>query len=287
MTSTRRAAALNREQAPAGSPRREQLPVQLGRRRWFDAHRGLSSVGLVVLSFAVGVGIWQLAVTVFNVPAYLFPSPVDVAKVYFDGQINWLDETAVTLKEAVIGFVIGVAVGFVLAVILAISPIVNRIVMPYVVALQVLPKVAIAPVIYIILGFSDVSRILLVVILTFFPIVINVTTGLVDVDRNLVHLLRSLGASPLAVFYKVRLPSSLPLFFDGLKIAVSGAMIGAIVAEFVSSNSGVGFVILNSESTFDTTLAFAAFVVLTVVGLLLYGAVLLLGRFFMPWYRSN
>jgi NitT/TauT family transport system permease protein len=278
VTSVRRESELDREQ-PVADSRPDQLPVQLGRRRWFDAHRGLSSVGLVVLSFAVGVGIWQLVVTVFNVPAYLFPSPVDVAKVYFDGQINWLDETAVTLKEAVIGFVIGVAVGFALAVILAVSPIVNRIVMPYVVALQVLPKVAIAPVIYIILGFSDVSRILLVVILTFFPIVINVTTGLVDVDRNLVHLLRSLGASPVTVFYKVRLPSSLPLF--------SGAMIGAIVAEFVSSNSGVGFVILNSESTFNTTLAFAAFVVLTVVGLLLYGAVILLGRLLMPWYRSN
>jgi NitT/TauT family transport system permease protein len=273
--------------APAALARREELPAGVDRRRWYSAPGGLTTVVLVVISFVVGIGVWQLVVTLFKVPSYLFPSPVAVFQVYFDGQVNWLSQTAVTLKEAVIGFLIGVVVGFAIALILATSPIVNRIFMPYVVALQVLPKVAIAPVIYIILGFSDVSRILLVVILTFFPIVINVTTGLIDVDRNLVHLLRSLGASPVTVFFKVRLPSSLPLFFDGLKIAVSGALIGAIVAEFVSSNSGVGFVILNSESTFNTTLAFAAFVVLTAVGLLLYGAVILLARLVMPWYRRS
>jgi NitT/TauT family transport system permease protein len=284
---SREDAVVDTDSAPATVSRREERPVQTGRRRWHRASRGLATYGLVLSSLVILIGLWQLVITVFNVPDYLVPAPVAVVKTYFTGDIDWGAQTLVTLKEGVIGFVIGVAVGFVIAVILSSSPLVNRIFMPYVVAFHVLPKVAIAPVIFIMLGFSDVSKILIVVVLSFFPIVINVTTGLIDVDMNLVHLLRSLGVGPVTVFYKVRLPSSMPLFFDGLKIAVSGAMIGAIVAEFVSSNSGLGFVILNSQSTLDTSIAFAAIVILTVLGLLLYGAVILLGRLVMPWYRSN
>ena len=270
--------------AEEGGAEPEESSV-VGRRRYLVS-KALSTYGLLALSLIVMVVLWQLIVRIFDIPDYLIPAPLAVFKTYFTGDIDWVSQSWVTLKAGLIGFVIGVAVGYLIAVILATSPIVNKIIMPYVVAFHVLPKVAIAPVIYIMLGFSDVSRIVLIVILTFFPIVINVTTGLLDVDQNLVHLLRSLGRGPVTVFYKVRLPSSMPLFFDGLKIAVSGALIGAIVAEFVSSNAGLGFVILNSQSTLDTSIAFAAVVILTLLGLLLYGAVILLGRLAMPWYRS-
>lgn len=248
---------------------------------------GAASYGLPVLSFIVGIALWQVAVTVFDVPSYLIPSPLAIAEVFLEGEIDWLRHTLITLNEALTGFVIGVIVGFVIALAITLSTTLNKILMPYIVGLQVLPKVAIAPVLYVLMGFSDTSRILLVVILTFFPIAINVSTGLTDVDRNHVHLLRSLGAGNLTVFYKVRLPNSLPYFFDGLRIGVSGALVGAIVAEFVSSNSGLGFLILNSQYTFNTTAAFAAFAILTVLGLLLYSAVVLVGRRLMPWYRAG
>jgi NitT/TauT family transport system permease protein len=283
----RQDAVVNTDSAPAAVARRDEPSVQIRRRRWYRSSRGLVTSGLVLSSLVVLIALWQLVIVVFKVPDYLVPTPSAVFKTYFSGEIDWGAQTLVTLKEGVIGFLIGVAVGFVIAVILSTSPLVNRIFMPYVVAFHVLPKVAIAPVIFIMLGFSDVSKILIVVVLSFFPIVINVTTGLIDVDMNLVHLLRSLGVGPVTVFYKVRLPSSMPLFFDGLKIAVSGAMVGAIVAEFVSSNNGLGFVILNSQSTLDTSIAFAAVVILTVLGLLLYGAVILAGRLAMPWYRRS
>lgn len=247
----------------------------------------LPTFGFPILSIAIGIGVWELIVRAGAVPNYLVPTPLDVVRVFFNSRINWLHETQVTFDEAIIGFLIGVGIGVAIAVLISLSTILNRILMPYVVALQVLPKVAIAPIIYILIGFTNTSKIILIVILTFFPMVINVSTGLTDVDRNLVHLLRSLGAGPVTIFYKVRLPNSLPSFFDGLKIAVSGAMVGAIVAEFVSSNSGLGFVILNSQYTFNTTAAFAAFAILTVLGLLLYAAVVILGRRLMPWYRSG
>jgi NitT/TauT family transport system permease protein len=249
--------------------------------------RGLAKYGLPIASFAVGIGIWQLVVAEGLVRDYLVPRPTAIVRVLFNGKIDWVHQTLVTFNEAIVGFLIGVGIGVLLAVLISLSPILNQILMPYVVALQVLPKVAIAPIIYILIGFTNTSRIILIVILTFFPMVINMSTGLTDVDRNLVHLLQSLGAGRIRIFYKVRLPNSLPSFFDGLKIAVSGALVGAIVAEFVSSNSGLGFVILNSQYTFNTTAAFGAFAILTVLGLLLYGAVIFLGRRLMPWYRGS
>jgi len=260
--------------ASSGGTRRPGLP-------------GLANYGLPAVSFVAGVVLWQLVVELFRIPAYLFPSPAAIFQVFFDGKINWVQQTLITLNEAVTGCVIGIIVGFVIALVITLSATLNKILMPYIVALQVLPKVAIAPIIYILLGFSNTSRILLIVILTFFPIVINVSTGLTDVDRNLVFLLQSLRANKATIFYKVRLPNSLPYFFDGLKIGVSGALVGAIVAEFVSSNSGLGFLILNSQYTFNTVAAFGAFTILTALGLLLYGAVVLAARQLMPWYRSG
>ena len=248
---------------------------------------GLADYGLPIISFVAGVVLWQLVIELFRIPAYLFPSPSAIVHVFFTGKINWLQQTWITLNEAITGSVIGVVVGFAIALVITLSATLSKILMPYIVALQVLPKVAIAPIIYILLGFSNTSRVLLIVILTFFPIVINVSTGLTDVDRNLVYLLQSLRASKATIFYKVRLPNSLPYLFDGLKIAVSGALVGAIVAEFVSSNGGLGFLILNSQYTFNTVAAFGAFTILTVLGLLLYAAVVLLARQLMPWYRSG
>jgi NitT/TauT family transport system permease protein len=247
----------------------------------------LADYGLPVISFVVGVVLWQLLFGLLNVPAYLFPTPSAIIEVFFTGRIDWTRHTLVTLREAISGFLIGVLVGYAIAVVITLSATLSKILMPYVVALQVLPKVAIAPIIYILLGFTETSRTLLIVILTFFPIVINVSTGLTAVDRNLVYLLQSLGAGNATIFYKVRLPNSLPYFFDALKIGVSGSLVGAIVAEFVSSNSGLGFLILNSQYTFNTVVAFGAFTILTVLGLLLYGGVVLLGRTLMPWYRAS
>jgi NitT/TauT family transport system permease protein len=248
---------------------------------------GLAAYGLPIISFVVGIALWQLLVGLLHIPAYLFPSPAAIVQVFFTGKIDWVHQTLITLNEAVTGCLVGIVVGFAIALVITLSQTLSKILMPYIVALQVLPKVAIAPIIYILLGFTNTSRVLLIVILTFFPIVINVSTGLTDVDRNLIYLLQSLRAGKATIFYKVRLPNALPYFFDGLKIAVSGALVGAIVAEFVSSNGGLGFLILNSQYTFNTVAAFGAFAILTVLGLLLYAAVILLARQLMPWYRSG
>ena len=175
--------------------------------------RDLSSLtgrGLSFLSFVLGLALWEVLVDILDIPRFLFPPPSQVFQVYFTGDVRWLDHTLVTLRAALTGCAIGVAFGFLLAVLITLSDLLRRMVMPYVVALQVLPKVAIAPILYVMLGFTNTSRVILIVILTFFPIVINVSTGLSSVDRNLVYLLNSLGGGNVTVFYKVRLPNSLP-----------------------------------------------------------------------------
>ena len=176
--------------------------------------------------------------------------------------------------------------GIALAFLVAESKILNKIMMPYIVMTQVLPLVAIAPIIYITFGFNDTSRIVLVILISFFPVVIGTATGLVDVDKNLVYLLRTLGAGEFKIFYKIRLPNSLPHMFNGLRIAMTGATIGAIVAEFVSSNAGLGYLITTSLTTYQIATSFVAVFLLAALGLVLYGAVTVASRLLMPWFKS-
>lgn len=235
----------------------------------------------------VVVVLWQLLTQYGFIPQYLLPSPLSIVSTFFTSKVDWLTQTLVTTKEILIGFALGTGLGIALAFIVAESKVLSRVLMPYIVMTQVLPLIAIAPIIYITFGFNDISRIILVILISFFPIVIGTSTGLVDVDRNLVYMMRVLGASEFKIFYKVRLPNSLPHMFNGLRIGMTGATIGAIVAEFVSSNSGLGYLITTSLTTYQIRISFVAVFLLAGLGLLLYGTVTILGRVLMPWFREH
>jgi NitT/TauT family transport system permease protein len=241
----------------------------------------------IALSLIIVLIVWQFISEYGIVQSFLLPPPTEIITTFLHSKVNWLSNTLVTLNEILIGFAVGALAGIGLAILIAFSPIARRMIMPYVVVTQVLPMVAIAPIIYIILGFDNTSRVVLVTLITFFPIVIGTVTGLLDVDLNLIYLMKTLGASNLKIFLKVRLPNSLPHMFDGLRIGITGATIGAIIAEFVSSNSGLGFLITTSLTNFQTTLSYVAIVILTFLGLFLYGAVEMAGRIVMPWYRRR
>jgi len=238
--------------------------------------------------FVVFLIVWQLVTVQFElVPRFILPSPLDVVKGFYDPNVGgWWKHIGTTLYETLSGFAIGAPVGVALAVVLVQSSVFRRVLMPYIVAWQVVPKVALAPIIYILLGFTDVSRVFLVFLLSFFPILINTMTGLEDVDRNLVYLLQSLGINEARIFYKVRLPNAMPEFFDGAKIAITGSMIGAVVAEFVSSQAGLGFLLVNAQFSFNVSVMFASMILLTIMGLTLYGAVLVAQYVSMPWFRK-
>jgi NitT/TauT family transport system permease protein len=237
--------------------------------------------------FAAAILIWQGLSWASLLPRYLVPGPVDIVVAFLNPEIGWPRHILVTMQEIMMGFAVGVSVGLAIAVIVSQSVFLRNIILPYVVAVEAVPKIAVAPLIYILLGFNLLSRVTMVFLVSFFPIVLAATTGLVDVDQNLVYLLKSLDATEGQIFFKLRLPNSLPHLFDGLRLAAISAVIGAVIAEFVSSSSGLGFMIMNAENTFDPRLGFAAFALVSAISLGLYSAIELCARLSMPWFRKR
>jgi NitT/TauT family transport system permease protein len=180
---------------------------------------------------------------------------------------------------------VGAVVGFLLALLIAYSPLLERMLYPLIVASQAVPKIAIAPLFILWFGFGIWPKVVVTVLLVFFPVVVTSAEGLMSVDRNLIDLLRSVNATPLQIFTKVRLPHALPQVLAGLKIAIALAVVGAVVGEWVGADKGLGYMILFANSQLDTTLSFAAITLLVVMGVVLFIAVDLLGRLITPWQR--
>ncbi|MBS0222463.1 MAG: ABC transporter permease [Proteobacteria bacterium] len=229
---------------------------------------------------------WQVAVDAFDFPAYLLPSPLAVLK---DLVLSWdllLSETAVTLFEIVLGFIVSVAIAMPLAILFTYSRTFERLVYPIIVGTQTIPKVAVAPLFLVWFGFGLLPKIIIVTLITFFPIVINAVVGLKSLNMQTVYLAQSMGASPLQVFWRFRLPNALPSVFAGLKVAIVLAVIGAIVAEFVGADSGLGYLIIVAATDQNVTRQFSAILILSVAGILLFGLIGLLERQLLPWHSS-
>ncbi len=252
---------------------------------WLRLRDSLLDVVPPIVALVALIALVQLVTTSSIIPRYLLPAPTDILGSFLASRIEWVPETLVTLKEILVGYFAAAALGIGLAIIIASSRLVRKVLYPYIILTQVVPMIALAPIIYILVGFNDLSRLIIVLLLSFFPIVIGTYTGLVSVDKNLIYLLKMLGAGQLKTFYKVRLPNSLPNMFVGLRIGMTGATVGAIVAEFVSSSEGLGFLIMNSLTVFDIPLAFVSVVFLILMGLCLYFGVEVIGRVLMPWSR--
>jgi NitT/TauT family transport system permease protein len=240
-----------------------------------------------VIVFIVIVLLWQFESANNTMAQFLLPPPSSIVAEFFRSGVNWPSQILTTLKEILVGFFFGAVGGVALAVLVAESAFLRKTLLPYLIGIEALPKIAIAPLIYILLGFNDFARITMVTLLVFFPVVITTLEGLVDVDRNLVYLMRTLGAREAMILYKVRLPNSTPQLFVGLRLGVLGAIIGSVVAEFVSSTGGLGFLIISAEGSYNTSLAFAALAILAILSLTLYGSIELAAYLTMPWFRKK
>ncbi|MBV8170105.1 MAG: ABC transporter permease, partial [Alphaproteobacteria bacterium] len=239
------------------------------------------------VSILILIAAWEFAVSGLGVPAYLLPSPAAVwTKLLGSADTlatNGIDTVIVTLASFAAAIVLGVATAVVICAFRAIE----RLLLPLIVFSQVVPKVAVAPLLVIWLGFSLKSRVVVAFLICFFPIVIGTVTGLKSVEADLVHLTRQLRASRWQTFWLVGLPSALPQMFAGLKVAITLAVVGAIVAEFVGADSGLGYLLLVANGNFDVALAFSVLVALTVVGVALYGLIELIERLVLPWHISR
>jgi NitT/TauT family transport system permease protein len=193
----------------------------------------------------------------------------------------------ITLAETVLGFALAAVIGILAAILVATSERVKDFIMPLIVLTQLVPKVAIAPLILIWFGYGMTSKIIVAFLIAFFPIVIDMITGLTMIERELIDLLRSLGASRWKIFVKAQIPNSLPFLFSGMRISITLAIIGAIVGEFVGGSEGLGYLIVVATSQIKTELVFAALAVLTAVGFVLFAIIGMIERLVIPWSAAE
>ena len=260
------------------APRRSRL----GTRTW-------SLLLLVVL-----LGGWELGVRVFHVPKFLIPPVSDIAVALWRGLAAspfakdslWY-HTAITVAEILLGFFVGSAIGLAIGVVVSQMPRVEAILEPYVSALQSLPKVAVAPIIVVWLGFGIGSKVAIICLLTFFPVLVTSIAGFKAVDPDRIDLLRSLSATPWQIFRKAKFPSALPYIFAGLNMAAAFAVVGAIVGEFVGAQAGLGVLIQQMEAQMDTGGSFSVFIVLSVIGIVLTAALRRIQRRVLHWMPQD
>jgi putative hydroxymethylpyrimidine transport system permease protein len=232
---------------------------------------------------ACAVGMWELVVRADHVPDYLFPAPTAVASsLAADGGL--LERaTLVTMREIVAGYLFAVAAALAIAVVLHFSTALRRAVLPILVLSQTVPTVLLAPILAILLGYGIESKLIVVAVVCFFPIVVNAVDGLRSTDPELVRMMRTLHGGRLAIFRRVEWPGALPSIFSGARIAATYAAVGAVFAEWAGSSSGLGFVILQAQPALDTSRIFAAVLVLSALALGLYALVTLAERILVPW----
>jgi NitT/TauT family transport system permease protein len=249
--------------------------------KWYRRSH-LLTAPVVILLF---VGLWQAVVWLSDYPTFILPSPVDVAttlgRVVADGTLG--RHAQVTLSEIFSGLGLGLLTATGLGYALARSPLLERLLAPYIVASQSVPVVAIAPLLVIWFGSGRLSKVLICALIVFFPVLVNTIVGIRSVEEDLRDLMRSLGATRWQTFRMLEVPAALPVLFGGLKIGVTLSVIGAVVGEFVGADQGLGFLINQARGLFNTPLVFVAILALVVITLILYGTVMLLEMRLLRW----
>ncbi len=231
--------------------------------------------------------LWWVVTAVGWVKPYLVPTPWSVV-VEFQKDAGLLARhSGITLLETVVGFVVASVVGLVCAVAIVYSRGVERTLYPLLLAAQVVPKIAIAPLFVVWLGFGIAPKILVAVLIAFFPVVISGVAGLRAVDPELLDLAATMGAKPWDSFAKIRFPGAMPHIFAGLKVAVTLAVVGAVVGEFVGANSGLGYIVMSSNGNLNTPQLFAALICMSAIGIALFVLLEIAERFAVPWRTAR
>jgi NitT/TauT family transport system permease protein len=239
------------------------------------------------LTFAAMVAFWWGAVVFFKIPAYLLPGPGAVfARIVSDAGLLWT-HSQVTLIEILLGFGLTIVTAIPLGLLIALSALAKQIVYPPIMLMQLVPKIAVAPLFLVWLGFGLESKVLLTVLMTFFPLLLASISGFMILDDRLLYLTKSMGASSWDTFRYLRFPAALPVIFSGIKTSATIAATAAIVAEFVGANKGLGYVLLRGTSTMDIELVFAVLVVLTFVGIAINYLVEFSEWAMTPWQRAK
>ena len=265
---------------PKAASTDEGVPRRAPRSPWQNR---LRTAFWVVLGFAVTIAVWQSIITIRDVPNYIVPPPGEVwESLRTDFDTLW-NNTKPTAIESIGGFLIGSLGAIILAVIFVHSRIMERMFLPIVIVIRTIPVVAIAPVLVLMLGNGLAPKIVIAALISFFPTLVNMVEGLQSVGSQSLELFRVLSASKWEVFWKLRIYKSLPFLFASLKIASTASVIGAIVAEWIGSDEGLGALIILATFNFRTSLLYATMVFASILALLLFAAIALLERLVVRW----
>jgi NitT/TauT family transport system permease protein len=242
---------------------------------------------MVLLTLVLLLAVWELAPRLFAVPTYLLPPPSLVLRSFAGQWERTLAGTGITVMVMLGGYLMAILISIPLALAIVSSRVIEDTVEPIMLVFQVIPKIAIAPLFIVWFGFGYMPKALLVFLLAFFPITLSAAAGFRATDPDILDLARSTGASSWAMFRKIKLPQALPQIFTGLKVGVALASTGAVVAEFIASDRGLGYLLLEWRGDLDTPMVFAGIFVISAVGLALYYAVEAVERLAIPWHASQ
>ena len=240
-----------------------------------------------VVIFVFMLIIWEVWVKAFNVPEGILPAPTRIARQICEHFPLLLSHTWPTTWECLLGFFFAVVGGMGLGILLAFFPLFHTSVYPLIVAFQVVPKVALAPLFMAWFGLGIETRVVLAFVIAFFPMVVNTYAGILSTDPLMVRMARSFNASRWTIFSKIEFPHALPYIFSGLKIGMTFAVIGIIVSEFITAQRGLGYIIIFSEGNFDVPMMMAAIILLSVVGVVLYAGVVLAEKLVITWEHGQ
>jgi ABC-type nitrate/sulfonate/bicarbonate transport system permease component len=230
---------------------------------------------------------WQILSSVGLVPRFMLPSPVDVGRAFVDNFADLTQNAGITLAEAFMGLSIGIVLGFVLAMLMDRFTGLHKAVFPLLVISQTIPTVAIAPLLVLWMGYGIAPKVTLIILVCFFPIAVGLLDGFKAADPDAINLMRAMGATKNQIFRHIKFPSSLPGFFSGLKIAVSYAIVGAVISEWLGGNQGLGVYMIRVKKSYAYDKMFAVILVIIIISLILIRLTIWLERRVMPWNHLN
>ena len=267
--------------APAAAATAPASVAPVGR-PWFARRRNVERVlpwAIILTLFAI----WEIGVRAFAVPAFVLPAPSVIFEAIWTWRVPILDNAAQTLMTTVIGFGIAIVFGMVTGVLIGSSSLIYNGFYPVLIGFNSIPKVAVVPILVIWFGIGTTPAIITAFLISFFPILVNVATGIATVEPELRDVLRALGAKNRDIILKVGIPRAMPYFFASLKIAITVAFVGSIIAETVASNKGIGHLMLVASSRFEVPLVFAGLLVTAVMGVAMYAVANAVERRMTGW----
>lgn len=240
-----------------------------------------------IITLLVLITIWESYILIFNVPSYIFPSLTKILSSMINNyQKLWID-LVYTSTEIILGFALATTTAIGITIASVYSKYINDTVQPLLFVIQIIPKIALAPLFLIWMGYGISSKIIIAALICFFPIALELKKGIDTVNPDLIDVMKSIGASKKDILLKLQFPHALPYLFSGLKIGIALATIGAIVGEYVSANKGLGYQIAYSATLLNTSMLFAAIFLVVIIGLVFYSTIVLIEKKVVYWKQET